>query len=98
MLRVSDRSWTVAVLPLPTTTTDCGLFPSASEKTCSTCAALASPVAPATGKATLVPPSKSVPKVKPRSTMLAIAMPTIRKLNANQYLRLPMTSTAPVPG
>ena len=55
------------------------------------------PVAPAAGIDTLVPPSKSMPKVKPRSTMLAIATATIRPLIANHILRRPMTSNAPVP-
>ena len=46
---------------------------------------------------TLVPPSKSMPKVKPRTRMLTIAIATITPLIPNHSLRLPMTSKAPVP-
>ena len=43
------------------------------------------------------PPSKSMPKVKPLTTMLITAAATIRPLIAYHILRLPMTSKAPVP-
>ncbi len=44
-----------------------------------------------------MPPSKSMPNVKPFSTMLATAIAMIRPLMANHSLRLPTTSKAPVP-
>ncbi len=83
--------------PLPTTTTDSGALPSVLLNTSSTCCVLIVPVAPAAGMDTFVPPSKSMPNVKPRSTMLAIATATIRPLIENHILRRPMTSNAPVP-
>ena len=46
---------------------------------------------------TLVPPSKSMPNVKPRITMLAIAIATINPLMENHNFRRPTTSNAPVP-
>ena len=55
------------------------------------------PAAPAAGIDTFVPPSKSMPKVKPRITMLAMAIATITPLIVNHSLRRPMTSNAPVP-
>ena len=97
LLSVSDRICTVAVDPFPTTTTDWGLTPMAWAKVSSTWVTLASPLAPACGNDILVPPSKSMPNVKPRNTMLAIAIPTIRKLMPNHILRRPTTSKAPVP-
>ena len=93
----SDRICTVAVDPLPTTTTDWALRPRVWAKVSSTWAMLASPLTPARGNDIFVPPSKSMPKVKPRNTMLAIAIPTIRKLMPNHILRRPTTSNAPVP-
>ena len=66
-------------------------------KVSSTWTMLASPLAPSRGNDILVPPSKSMPNVKPRNTMLAIAIPTIKKLMPNHSLRRPTTSKAPVP-
>ena len=54
-------------------------------------------MAPTCGKDTLVPPWKSIPKVKPFNAMLAAAMATISAVMENHSLRLPMTSNAPVP-
>ena len=70
LVSVSERIWTVAEPPLPTTTTDSASLPSALLNTSSTCWTLTVPAAPAAGIDTLVPPSKSMPKVKPRITML----------------------------
>jgi hypothetical protein len=97
LLSFSERIWTVAESPLPTMTTESGAAPSVLLNTVSTCSALAVPVLVAAGIETLVPPSKSIPKVKPRSRMLARATATIKALMVNQSLRLPMTSKAPVP-
>ena len=58
-----------------------------------TCWTAASP----RGNDTLVPPWKSMPRVKPRIAMLAIAIAMIRPLMVNHSLRLPTTSNAPVP-
>ena len=55
------------------------------------------PFSPAAGIDTLVPPSKSMPNVNPRNTMLTIATATIRPLIVNHSFRRPMTSNAPVP-
>ena len=44
-----------------------------------------------------MPPSKSMPNVKPRSTMLAMQIATIIPLIEYHSLRRPMTSKAPVP-
>ena len=97
LVSVSERICTVAEPPLPTRTTDSGLLLSVLLNTSSTCWVLTVPFWPATGIETLVPPSKSMPKVKPRSRMLAIAIATIRPLTEYQSLRRPMTSNAPVP-
>ncbi len=58
---------------------------------------VAAPLAPSTGMATLVPPSKSMPKVKPRNSIASTEMATMTPLTRYQNLRLPMTSKAPVP-
>ena len=84
---VSERICTVAESPLPTMTTDSALLPSALLNTSSTCWALTVPDSLTAGIDTLVPPSKSMPKVNPRSTMLAIATATIKPLIENQSLR-----------
>src|SRR5690349_21665889 len=97
LVSVSERICTVAEPPLPTMTTDSGDLPSALLNTSSTCWVLTVPFWPATGIDTLVPPSKSIPKVKPRNRMLARATATIKPLTAYQSLRRPMTSKAPVP-
>ena len=97
LFSVSERICTVAESPLPTTTTESASLPSVLLNTSSTCWVLTVPDAPCAGIDTLVPPSKSMPKVKPRSRMLASAIATIKPLIANQSLRLPMTSNAPVP-
>ena len=78
-------------------TTDWGATPSVWVKTSSTWVTLAFPFAPATGKDTLVPPWKSMPKVNPRSTMLAAASATSRPVIRYHSFRLPTTSKAPVP-
>ena len=93
LFSVSDRICTVATSPLPTMTTDSASLPRASWNTSSTCWV----VAPPAGIETLVPPSKSMPKVNPRMTMLAMAISRITPLMANHSLRFPMTSKAPVP-
>ena len=97
LVSVSDRICTVAELPLPTTTTDSASLPSVLLNTSSTCWTLTVPVAPVAGIDTLVPPSKSMPKVNPRITMLAMAIATMIPLIAYHSLRRPMTSKAPVP-
>ena len=78
-------------------TTASALLPIALLNTSSTCWTVTVPDSLAAGIDTLVPPSKSMPNVKPRSRMLAMATATIRPLIVNQSLRLPMTSNAPVP-
>jgi hypothetical protein len=93
LVSFSERIWTVADGPLPTTTTESVFLPSAWLNTSST----RSVVTPAAGIDTLVPPSKSMPSVKPRTTMLARQTPTISPLTTYQSLRRPMTSKAPVP-
>jgi hypothetical protein len=97
LVSVSDRIWAVAESPLPTMTTDSGGSPSVSANTPSTCSVVTVLCAPPTGIDTLVPPSKSMPKVNPRIRMLAIAIATIRPLSEYQNLRRPTTSNAPVP-
>ncbi len=66
-------------------------------KVSSTWLTLAWPVAPSRGKDTLVPPSKSMPKVNPLSTMLAMATRRITPVTVNHSLRRPTTSKPPVP-
>ena len=95
LLSVSERIWNVAESPLPTTTTDSGGAPTASVNTVSTCCVVACPSP--RGNDTFVPPTKSMPKVKPRSRIAASAMSTMPPLMPYQSLRLPMTSNAPVP-
>ena len=87
LVRCSDRIWTVADPPLPTTTTDSGFLPSVLLKTSSTCWVVTVPDSVALGIDTLVPPSKSMPKVKPRNSMLARQTATITPLTAYQSLR-----------
>ncbi len=79
LLSVSVRICTVAEAPLPTITTDSGAVPRALLKTVSTCSAVAWALTPSTGMDTLVPPSKSIPKVKPRSSIAAIATATMHR-------------------
>ncbi len=81
--------------PLPTMTTDSGGLPMASLKTVSTCWVVICPSP--RGNDTLVPPSKSMPKVKPRNTIAARAIATMTPLIVYQSVRLPITSKAPVP-
>lgn len=52
---------------------------------------------PGGGIDTVVPPLKSMPKVKPRSAMDKIATATIAPLMPNHSRRRPTTSNAPVP-
>lgn len=94
---VSERICTVAESPLPTITTASAGLPNASLKTSSTCWVVAVPLAVCAGMDTFVPPSKSMPKVKPRITMLRTHTATINPLIVNHSLRLPTTSNAPVP-
>ena len=68
LVSVSERICTVSEAPLPTTTTDSGALPMVLLKTSSTCWVLTVPFCPAAGIDTVVPPSKSMPKVKPRSS------------------------------
>ena len=51
----------------------------------------------ARGIDTVVPPLKSIPNVKPRSTMLMMATATIAPLMPYHIRRRPITSNAPVP-
>ena len=83
--------------PVPTMTTDSGALPERLVEDVLDLLGGGLCRAPCAGIDTLVPPSKSIPKVKPRSRMLASAMATITPLIAYQSLRLPMTSKAPVP-
>ena len=46
---------------------------------------------------TVVPPSKSMPNVKPLMAIAAIAIATITPVTMNQTFRCPTTSNAPVP-
>ncbi len=90
---VSERICTVAEEPLPTMTTESGSAPSALWKTSLTWEVEALP----RGIDTVVPPLKSIPKVKPRTRMLTIATATIAPLMPNHSRRRPTTSKAPVP-
>ena len=94
MVSAPERICTVAERPLPTTTTDSASLPSAWLNTSSTCSVVTPAAA---GIDTLVPPSKSMPNVKPRTTMLAMQTATIKPLIEYHSLRRPMTSNAPVP-
>lgn len=55
------------------------------------------PCVPLAGIDTVVPPLKSMPKLKPRNTMLKSATATIAPLMPNHSRRRPTTSNAPVP-
>ncbi len=94
---VAERICTVAEPPVPTVWTDWGSLFKVLVKTSWTCCTVAVPCAPATGNDTLVPPSKSMPNVKPRISMLAMPIVMMRPLIVNHTLRLPMTLNAPVP-
>ena len=83
--------------PLPTITTDSGALPERVVEHVFDLFGADVPWAPAAGIDTLVPPSKSMPKVKPRSSMLARAIATITPLIREPQLAAPMTSKAPVP-
>ncbi len=97
MFSVSDRICTVAEAPLPTTHDRFGVLAQRLAEHVLDLLGGDGAVAPAAGIDTLVPPSKSMPKVKPRSTMLAMQTATIKPLIAYHSLRRPMTSNAPVP-
>ena len=89
----------IAISPnyLVSGTTDSGLRPRVLLNTFSTCWVLIVPDSPADGIETLVPPSKSMPKVNPRTKMLTTAIATMTPLIAYQSFRRPTTSKAPVP-
>ncbi|CPY85271.1 Uncharacterised protein [Mycobacteroides abscessus] len=79
--------------PVPVTTIDSASCPRVWLKTSSVCWTVASPL----GNHTLVPPSKSIPKTKPLIAIDKIATTMNAPLIPNHSVRLPTTSTAPVP-
>ena len=92
--RCSDRSWMVALEPLPADCTLSGSLPKVSEYTVSTASRVTSAEA---GTAIWVPPSKSIPKVKPRTRIDRPQTAIMISVTMYHVRRLAMMSKAPVP-
>ena len=66
-------------------------------KACSTCWVAIGPFAPTAGIWTLVPPSKSMPKLKPRITIDRMQMISATPKIAYQVFERPTMSMPPLP-
>ena len=87
----------VDVAPRPALCTDVAGMSMASAKTCSTCSVAIGPFAPTAGIWTLVPPSKSMPKLKPRITIDRMQMISATPKTAYQVFERPTMSMPPLP-
>ena len=92
-LRCSELISRVRVSPAPTIWVSSGVTPVASTKVSSACSATRSPA----GMVILVPPSKSMPMLNPRSSIASSEITKSTNVMPYQSLRRPTKSMAPEP-